>query len=363
MIHEETALGIPEPSPNGTKKPRRKKKTGLSSDAGRGKPPDRGDDDNWGCLASEMPDEEVKWLLNPWFPMGMVSLIAGRGGVGKSSLLAYLVARAGDAALLPGFEENPKIMVKPRLVANYAEMKRVRFLNGREYRLPTDKTRIASLLRKWQVRLLTVDPVHSYMESGKSRNDGADVRAYLEAFAWIASEVGCAVVGVMHPGKDKMNILPGSIEWRNVPRSVVELLSDGGNPPRIMIRTEKYSLGKFPKPVEYRLEGEERKAPRFVLGCSVDESISELAAAAESPTDRRAVLEACKLIRHLFEQQDDPTVEDLVNECRKLGIGDRARNEARRLLGVDIRPMSGGGKWIMRRWEKEWPSWLPKDKK
>lgn len=311
-----------------------------------------------GRLASELDKRQIQWLLSPWFPRGMLSMVIGLPSVGKSTFMAWLMAEAKGAVILPGFEEVPELTTIQRLEVNGAKLHRIRFLDDREYRLPRDKALIVSILRGWQAELLVLDPIDSYMEDELSENTGRDVRSLLESASWIAAETGAAVVGVRHPGKDRTNVMPGSRQWRAVPRSIVELTSDGGVPPRFMVRHYKDSLGQDARPREYRLEGNKGQPKKFLLRAELDMTVQDLAMVANDPSGRRKVLEAARLIRHLFETAADPLVTDLVNSCRTLGIGEHARDEAKRLLGIKSDPPDFGDKWVMRRTVKDWPSWL-----
>jgi predicted ATP-dependent serine protease len=59
-----------------------------------------------GRLAADLSIRKVQWLMRPWIPSGMLTLVAGLPGVGKSTFLAWLVAQAGCACILPGYEED-----------------------------------------------------------------------------------------------------------------------------------------------------------------------------------------------------------------------------------------------------------------
>lgn len=339
------------------RKPRPKKPGKIPSEEVRVVHAEPKEESSGGRLGSDLRERGVDFLLRPFIPRGMLSMVVGLPAVGKSTFIAWLVAQAGCAAIMPGFEEEVEVTTLPRLQANGANLRLIRFLDDRDYRLPRDKQRIASILKHWEAEILVMDPIDSYMEEDLNENAGRDVRLMLEAAAWVAKESGAAVVGVRHPGKDRLNVMPGSRQWRAVPRSIVELCSDGNSPPRLLIRHYKDSLGQDARPRQYRLEGERGKPRRFVMSDEVDTSMGGLAQAAADPTERLDIQTAGRHIRHLFETTTEASVTDLVNLCRSNGIGDKARREAVRLLGIFSKPSSSGGKWIMYRTGKDWPSW------
>lgn len=308
-------------------------------------------------VASKLSERKVEFLMVPWIPKGMLTLVVGPPAVGKSTFIAWLISQVNGAVMLPGYEETVEITTLPRLKANGANLHRVWIMDQAEYRLPRDKKRIASVVKSHEAQLLVIDPIDSYMEDELNENNGRDVRTFLESAAWIGEQTGCAVVGVRHPGKDRSNVMPGSRQWRAVPRSIVELNSDGATPPRFYMRHYKDSLGQDARARKYRTEGPKGQPKLFVLDDEVDASVARLAQSGEDPTERRDVQIAGMYARHEFETKAEPLVEDLMAVCRNGGVSDRARRLAMEILQIDRKPSSAGGKWIMYRYTKDWPKW------
>lgn len=311
-----------------------------------------------GRILSAEDSKDVKWFMDPWFAYANVCLLIGKGGMGKSSMLAWVAARASRTLIFPGYEEEVEVLTLKRFLKNKVQLKNVRWMDDRKYALPRDQKLIIDVARQWEAELIIMDPVQSYMEPGKSENYPDDVRFMLESAFAVAKETQACLIGVRHPGKEKSNFLRGASDWRNVPKSIVLLKSDNGRPPKRWLYSEKNSFGMDPLPIEYTLKGKKGEAPQFLLGQELNTTLSELAEAASDPSERHAVLLAAMLIHEMFKEEQYPTVEDLVNRCKAKGIGDRPRREALRLLCGRSTPAGVGGKWIMRRLEKEWPQWL-----
>lgn len=101
-----------------------------------------------GLLTRNLGDVKMKpvhWLVPNFIPRGMLTLIAGHGGAGKSSLLAHFMACAtrGNCAfgleypkpcsadvLVYNCEDAPSEVMVPRLRAAGAKVERVRLLTG-----------------------------------------------------------------------------------------------------------------------------------------------------------------------------------------------------------------------------------------
>jgi hypothetical protein len=303
----------------------------------------------------------------------MLTMIVGNPCVGKSSIVAALIAFATGAqslderilrprehvVFLPGHEEDLQVMTLPRLKRHGADLYRVTIVDQPGLALVRDKERLAELVKLWKASLLIGDPIDSYVDADMKESDAQAIRRLLEAAAWIGQQTGAAVVFTRHPGKDRDNIMPGSRMWRAVPRSILQLTTDGNVPPQFVLSHYKDSLGTDSQPRRYRLLGCGLEPPRFALGEELDTSAEELAKAAGGPTGRFKLMQACRLIRWLFEIEDRPTRIMLGEEARRQGVGDDTVHEAMRLLGVkSVPPEQRGDPWQLVRTELLWPEWL-----
>lgn len=311
-----------------------------------------------GRLGSDLREKKVRWLVKPWFQEGILSFVIGRPQVGKSTFISWLIAQAGTAMVLPGFEEDVEVSTMQRMKHNGVNMRQVRILDERRYVFPRDKQMVANAVKSFGARLLVLDPVDSYMEDNKSENSGTDVRDYLESLAFIAHQTGAAVVGVRHPGKDPANLFPGSRQWRAVPRSVVELTSDYRSPPRCMIRHVRDPLGLGNQPRGYRLVGERGQPRIFELTEQLDSSLEVLTSFSDDAPTQKGLVQAAKILKQMLTDEEKPLVEDYVTLCVKQGVSVKARDAARHHLGIDSHLTEPRGKWFLLRTSKEWPKWL-----
>jgi hypothetical protein len=337
------------------KRTRKKKLQAEPSTNGQQVPPSQPPQ---GRFMADVKEEKVKWLVQPWFPKGNLTVIVGHAGVGKSTCAAWLVAQAGQTILLPGNEESAAMSTKPRLQVNGADNTRVYLCDQKKYSLPRDRKELADLAKNQQAQLLVFDPLDSYLEDGTHENDNQPVREMLESCQYIAECSGAAVVGVRHPGKQQGNLLRGARTWAAVPRSIVELTKDGGTPPNFIIRLHKDSFGQDAKPRYYFLNGEAGKPKTFSLGEILETSQAILASLTDDRIGKRGVMQACMAAKGLFDEQDCPLVSDLVNRCRAMDISTRSRAIAEEILGIGSKPNGKGGKHILYRTESAWPSWL-----
>lgn len=354
----------PDDGQNGkAKKPRASKKKPKES------PPSKTPQDpvipepeSRGRLGSDLQPKDTRYFLKPWIPYSILSLVIGRANVGKSTFLAWLAAQAGNVCILPGYEEEVERKTLPRMQHMGVKMNLVRFLDDRPYTLPRDKIRIANIMRSWEATLLIIDPIDSYMDEGMSENNGQDVRIMLESAFWIAKETEAAVVAVRHPGKDRKNLLVGSRSWRNVPKSIMELFTDGQEKPRYFIRHEKDSDGNDWPVVEYVLEGNPGKPRRFKLKGEIKDHLAEFGTDDNDPAGMEKVKLAGRILRHMMDTETEVFSEEYIARCSKEGIAPSAGYAARRKCGVFAVPSGSGAKWVMKRKEGPWPNWTDTEK-
>jgi putative DNA primase/helicase len=175
------------------------------------------------CMA-EVEETTVRWAWPGVFPLGMLSLIAGDPGLGKSTAALDFAARIttgrdmpdktpgilGDVILLSA--EDPKSsVIKRRLRELRADDKRVFILNGQcvvtesgerivDLTLQDVRAIEDAILQRPECRLLIVDPISAYMGSADSHVN-SDVRSILKALAELAEKHNIAVILISHLNK------------------------------------------------------------------------------------------------------------------------------------------------------------------
>lgn len=208
---------------------------------------------------STVKTRRQQWACNDLVPLGVPTILAGTGGIGKSTILAWLAAGltrgtlAGDFHGQPvavGFisgEDDPATTLVPRLQAAGADLDLVHDYSdvrtvdddGNEWTgLPTIADDLSALKRALVdngTRVLVIDPVMSLM-SGDSIK-ASDVRRNLDPIAGLAAELGIAPILVMHFGKGQGNAsdkVSGSHAFRDIARSVLLLAVDEESGQRIL---------------------------------------------------------------------------------------------------------------------------------
>ncbi len=176
----------------------------------------------------------IEWLEKPLWQRSAFELLAGPKGAGKGTYLAGLAARISrsSSVLFISTEDSTAIDLKPRLVAAGAEIARC-FVIAQHVRLPDDVEALRELGSDLGVGLLVIDPVANHIGSTNSNSD-AEVRDAIAPLNKLADELGCLVIGVRHPGKDRargaLASILGSTAWVDTPRAVVMIAVDDQDP-------------------------------------------------------------------------------------------------------------------------------------
>lgn len=215
--------------------------------------------------AGKVRTKRVRWLFRLWLVLGGLNLLAGREGLGKSTLAVWFAAQVSRGALdgeLYGHprsvlycctEDDPATTVKPRLIAAGADLDRVLFLQvnvgdddgAGAVSLPGDLAAVERLIAEHDVALLVLDAATSTMDSRIDGHDDRKVRQYLEPLAQSAARLEYCALGIVHLGKREggdtgLKIL-GSIAWSQVARSVLTI-AKSAETDRLIVTATKQNL-------------------------------------------------------------------------------------------------------------------------
>lgn len=174
----------------------------------------------------------IEWLEKPLWQRSAFQLLAGPKGSGKGTYLAALAARitnAGQNALFVSTEDSAEIDLKPRLVAAGADIARC-FDITQHIDLPSDIGALQQLGEQMQpLGLFVIDPVANHIGDRDSNAETA-IRDAIAPLNGLANDLGCLLIGVRHPGKDRQRgalaSVLGSTAWVDVPRAVVFIAKD-----------------------------------------------------------------------------------------------------------------------------------------
>jgi len=213
--------------------------------------------------ASDITPKPVDWLWDGRLPLGAISLLAGREGLGKS-LLAYTLAAQLTRGETPGhFLNTPKSVIVvatedswehtivPRLLAAGANCDRV-FQVTPPPTFPNDVAALDRLIDDEDAALIILDPLLSRLDGKLDSHVNAKVRQGLEPLGLWVETRHVAILGLMHPNKnttgDLLTSLTGSRAFAEVARAVLMLIADPDDPTRRLLGQAKNNLGLADQP-------------------------------------------------------------------------------------------------------------------
>lgn len=181
----------------------------------------------WGELvstrASEVTQEEIRWIWNMRVPAGKLTVLAGDMGLGKSLMAAWLMSVVTTGGSFPGggsceqegsviymaAEDDDADTTVPRLARARCNLERVHLtttLRTREgtlmpFSITRDLAPLADLLeRVGDCRLIVLDPVADYL-FGVDEHKNAEVRKALNPLRDLARSFGVGIVLINHLNK------------------------------------------------------------------------------------------------------------------------------------------------------------------
>lgn len=228
---------------------------------------------------AELKPEPVEWLWRGYIPLGMITVIDGDPGVGKSTLALDLAARvstgrempdgsdgiAGSVLLLTA-EDDLQRVVLPRLLAMKADASRIRTLlhvptkdgSPRPVALPDDVETIKAEASEHDVRLLIIDPLMAYLTGSANSWNDQQVRLALHPVVDMADALDIAVVVVRHlnkrAGSRAMYRGGGTIGIVGASRAAFLLAHDPEETDCRVLAPVKANLGPLPKSQRVRIE-------------------------------------------------------------------------------------------------------------
>lgn len=330
--------------------------------------------------ASTVKSEHLDWLIPNWIPHRSITLLAGREGLGKSTIASGIAAQAttGELTGKPinvayvATEDSLSITVKPRLQAAGANLDKTFLLNvttdeGREgvLSLPGDIHRLGDALKAHDVKLVILDAAKSAMHSSLDGYRDDDVRQFLEPLAALCDALDIVVIGLVHFGKrestDPGKLILGSIAWSQIARSVLSVAVDDEG--TLVVTNTKGNLAPKQVSREARIEsvtiptddGKATEVGRIVWGNETDRSASELLVSHDDDDDRSEA--EMIVVDFLISQGGSAPANDVRKQIMAAGLTWKTVQNTRKKWGVRTEKRGDGWVWTL---EKQHPEAIPR---
>ena len=304
-------------------------------------------------FVSDVTPKKAEYLIPPYLPKGMLTVLGGVSGVGKTWLALHWAARVSHSFRPeePGAvyyftqENDPAIVLQPRLEALGADQTRVAIqrFDERASGLTLDDARIESAALLVPPKLVIFDPIQSYLGAGVEMNKANEVRPVLDWLGRFAQRYNCAVVLVSHMAKpsatnaDALDRLLGSSDFRNAARSIVIVGRDPDDPEVRVFAHAKNSLGEPGASRRYRV-GDSGVQLLDTCDLTANEIIRATARSVGRPTGSRAAEDLLALLH----PRGWVTADEVRQLCAEKGYQMRTLQYAARQLGLKHMQTGGG---------------------
>lgn len=321
--------------------------------------------------------KHIEWLWQNWLPKGMLTLLGGYAGDGKSTITMSLAATFSTAGLLPDGSQAPKTntllmlaeddlshVVKPRLELHGGDMERILCLQHieseegglRSINLRKDVPYLREVVQQHEIGLIVIDPLSSFL-AASDRNSEGDVRDTLQPLVQLMEETGVVVIGIMHIGKSDghqraMQRLMGSTAFTALARSVWMVnnlpadLQDETQPIRKMLGVSKSNYAVPPVPLVF---SRSQDGPIEFHGPSpigIEEVFTWKAKSENDGNGRGSQAEIAEafLVEHMTDQP--VAASEMEAAAKEAGISATVLRRAKMRLGIRSVKRADGWVWL-----------------
>lgn len=316
-----------------------------------------------GRKLSEIEEEPITWLWEPFIPLGMYTLVDGEEGIGKTFVMLAVAAAVTSGQGLYGISEECHIapgnvllfaaedsaaqVIKPRLRAMGADMERVIVVEEPiSLNTPAGIIEFEKAMQFHNPRLCIFDPIFACV-GGIDLNQDNHVRLVTSQLKRFAEQFNCAVVGVRHIGKSKgmgdvRNAGLGGVGWRASSRSNLLI---GKNPEndreRAIVQTKTNLLPERPQAIGYTIDPQHGFC--WTGPSSLTAATMLTAKMQETHVERSEREEAKALLREILS--GGPLAQkEVMKAAREAGISESTIRRAKYDIGLQVRK-NGLGPW------------------
>ena len=232
---------------------------------------------------TSVEEKDISWLWPGRIPLGMITLIVGHPGIGKSFFTAWIAAQLSNGLILPGeetvdikpcstlffsAEDDPGQTIKPRLRGNKAVMKKcILFIDPMKFSLNSVGMLEQELDKNKDIRLVILDPLNAFLGTGTDYFKDPDVRRKLLPLKELAEKRMIAVLGVAHFNKKEdseiITRIGGSMAFAGVARSILGVSYDNretaeDNQDIRLLSSVKMNLARKPDTLSFKINSDLR---------------------------------------------------------------------------------------------------------
>lgn len=344
-------------------------------------------------LLSRVRAGRVPWFWPGRIPFGMTTLVDGDPGVGKTTMLLDLIARATTGRPLPlagrheplnalilTVENSASYALVPRLENAGADMERVAHLDtytdedGSEVlpSIPSDVAVIDRAIETHGARLVVIDPIANYLDDGVNDNNTHQVYRALSPLNALAERTGAAIIMARHltkggQGGKALYRGQGSMGYVAAARSAMVVAESPDTAGLLVVANYKANLAPPVPAISFGMVNCPNDAPRIEWGGACEYTADALLASFDQG-ERSAVDEARDFLLDMLRDGALPSRE-VWKHASGAGLSRNTVLRAKESLGVRARKAharDGGWSWELQLVEESEggampDSWDPSD--
>lgn len=326
------------------------------------------------CM-SDVEEEEITWLYQPYVPRGKVTICAAYPGTGKTYLLCYMAACVSTGRSffnqVPFSDDPGRVIyltaedgigdtIKKRLRICGANMDNIATVVEQKTQLAFDSPEVEEFMRDYKPDLMIFDPFQAYIGEEVDMNAPNKTRDKLGLISSLAEKYDVAVVLICHFNKngkgDAITRVLGSTDIMGICRSYIALGPVPGEDDMKFMSHEKSSLEKRGKTILFEIDPD--KGGVVYLGENNLTMDDYTAIRNKKRVSNAPAVEAAKI----FLTENMPEGRRLAKELKNLAaankISDRSLQRAREELGIITKmtkTFPSQAEWILPGHEEEQP--------
>ena len=302
-----------------------------------------------------------RWAWQSRIVIGYLNLLIGNEGVGKGTLICWLVARLthgtldGDLHRQPvnvailGDEDDFDGVWTPKLHAAGADLNRaiqIERPDGDVVHVKQDREKLSALLKENGIRVVIYDQLLDNLDfDPKGGSQQKAIRDALRPARALARALDVAVLGALHPnkrGSSFRDLVAGSVAFNAVSRSSLLLAKHPDDEDRRVVVQGKGNLSKTPPAIEFHLGEATFTANDNLFNQPVvqdvqlaDVSIEDLLERTEASSTNTQIGKATSMIRLKLPRDGWYPARPLYDWCAAEGIGPRTVDRAKSKLELE----------------------------
>jgi hypothetical protein len=311
-------------------------------------------------LLSDVEAKDVDWLWEPYIPKGMLSILTGDPGVGKSFIALRItadVARRGGKVVYLTIENSASYTLRPRFDALQGDASQLILLEGVSTQGTVRSVTLQDIevldktLAEHKPELVVIDPIQSYLGAGVDAHRSNETRPIMDGLAKLAEKHHVAVLILRHASKNGSGRAIyrglGSIDFTGAVRC--ELFAGETLEKQRAVCHIKSNIGPIGSAQGYEItpaddQGRIWSAGYFRWTGDTEIGIGDLTEPEEATVGRAD--EAENFLRDMLSDGPKPA-KTVIKEARDAGIAERTLERAKAKLKVESRKGMNGWEWVL----------------